>query len=253
MFYLLIKTGINNIMNNLWNQFLYEAKNKYDKLSEDIMELIIQKIMNSKQKLDSKILYTHLIPMNKNNLELISLRIDFTDKITSTGHYNVDTNRIRIFMTFNEETFSYDKWFGNLTGVVREDINNNDRIDRIYEILRHELEHARQKNQPDVSFRQHKFPEDRNYYEELDYYLDETEVEAYIVQLAKREKVKPKEKRDWVQSLENFYKGRCQMVGQKISSDEFLIPKEKRKIYKDFETDFKEKINHVLTQRKWNL
>src|SRR5574343_330601 len=146
-------------MNNLWYQFIFEVKNKYDKLSEEIMNLIIQKIMNSKEKLESKILYTHLIPINLKNLELVSLRIDFADKTTSTGHYDSTSKRIRIFLTFNEETFSYDKWFGNLVGNIRSDISYNERIERIYEILRHELEHARQENQPNVNFKSHKLPD----------------------------------------------------------------------------------------------
>jgi len=83
--------------------------------------------------------------------------------------------------------------------------------------------------------------------------LDETEVEAYIVQLAKREKMKPREQRNWEDSLENFYIGRCKMVGKKISDDSFLNREEKKQIYDNFKQDFKEKINNVLTQRKWNL
>jgi len=153
---------------------------------------------------------------------------------------------------FKEDDFSYQKWFGKLTGNFIKDVNNNPIISQIYRVLRHEIEHVRQEKM-NIDYGETLPKDNRTYQEEINYFLKDSEVEAYIVQLAKTEKLKKPEERNWEQSLDHFFEHYSEIVQNKIFNEPSLSDIQKQKIYLDFIGKFQEKIQNVLIQRKWNL
>lgn len=246
-------------MNKLWNNFLLESSrgNKYDKISVEITKKIIRRILSpeTRKRLESKIDFFSTIESPIENVKFF-IQYKFNDKTQIGGFFSPNDPQkgsyVRVNIFFKEDDFSYEKWFGSLTGNFIKDVNNNLIISQIYRVLRHEIEHIRQ-DKMNIDYGESLPKDNRTYQEEIDYFLKNNEVEAYIVQLAKTEKLKKPEERDWTQSLDNFFEHYSKIVQNKIFKEPSLSDIQKQKIYLDFIGKFQEKIQNVLIQRKWNL
>ena len=109
-------------MNKIWNNFLLESSrgNKYDKISIDVTKKIIKRILSqeTKKRLESKIDFFSAIESPIEGVKFF-IQYKFNDKTEIGGFFSPDPqkgNYVRVNVFFKEDDFSYQKWFGKLTG-----------------------------------------------------------------------------------------------------------------------------------------
>lgn len=243
-------------MNDIWNEFLYESKlgSKIDRAAKFYTSTIIQNVLKRKDKINKKEDFSlkfrsdeleELIP----NLQYVVVEFRYNMPITKqkASLYN-HKGIMYVYLEFGKDFKDYEQVFSGLIGNLQKDINDTKFGARIFEIIRHEFEHVRQYltgRTPEVDYEGTK-----DFFTNLEkYILNDSEVEAFVVQMMKLEKMKPKEQRNLANAFEEMVKRFSRWFRDKVFENEFLNREEKKKICLEVEKEFRQKATKIAKSR----